>query len=706
MNEVLELKKIYQPDNLLNIANTLTNIGIMNKRTFRTDRALEYYDQAEIIYKSVGNQPGHLASLYYNKGSLYFINKDYYKCERYLNEVRSILDTIKIPNFVPESVIYSLLGSVNLQKNNFNKALENFKIAEDIAKTDKEVLLNVYDNIIYAYLGLDIFDDEIASIVDVFLRKMKAVLDIEQNLPKKIDYYLFLGKYHYKKDPENNLTFSFYKNALEILNENYDSKHPMYNNVYRFIIDYFFERGNYLMTLEYVQKAFENLSSNFKSDNFYNNPDPSTFSDYSPVFYHLRYKTLALMHLYQDMNDLNYLHYAKENAEYTLSMLEELKWKYDHENHKYYISEAETEIFKISESINFELYKQTGEKDYLSRCFELNERGKAFSLLINIRSEQAMQFGGIPPELIKQESDIIEKLSAFTELIMTEKASPSPSEKKMRTWENSIFVLNNEHGKLIKFFEKNYPEYYRLKYDTRVISPDQVARKLQADEIIVEYSLTDSTLFTYLITKKDFNVIEQRIDTTFRHLCLNYYSTLTNQSFSYGVKKTFENYTRDAYKLYQILVHPIENYIEDKNVILIPDGEISYVSFEALLSEPVDPKDADYYRLPYLVLDHGFSNSFSATVHYMDAVKKNKPKRGILAYAPSYTNISAQNIGMELLRQSDMDQLIRIPGVKEEVNRISNFMHADVFQDYNATESSFKARAPDYKILHLAMHTI
>ncbi|MBE0653617.1 MAG: hypothetical protein IH594_07450 [Bacteroidales bacterium] len=190
------------------------------------------------------------------------------------------------------------------------------------------------------------------------------------------------------------------------------------------------------MALDYAQKALENLSEGFKSKNYYENPDPDSFRDYDPVFFHLRYKTLSLLNLYKHDRDINFLFYARENAEYILSLMERLKWKYDHENHKYYISETETEIFKIAEKINYELYSQTGEEKYMNRAFELNERAKAFSLLINLRSEQAMEYGGIPPELIRNESDIIQKIAAFTELVLEEKNRDNPDKNKIRNWEN------------------------------------------------------------------------------------------------------------------------------------------------------------------------------------------------------------------------------------------------------------------------------
>ena len=317
-----------------------------------------------------------------------------------------------------------------------------------------------------------------------------------------------------------------------------------------------------------------------------------------------------------------------------------------------------------------------------------------------------MEYGGIPSDLINQDADIIQKISAFTEFVLEEENLENPDRNKIKNWENALFRLNQEHDQLIEFFENNYPDYYRLKYDARVLSSMEVRKELGRDEVVLEYSLTDSILFSYVISHDKTEMFQQKIDTGFRKLCLDFYNEITDQSFSYGVRETFSKYAEKGHELYKILIQPIEKSIAEKNIILIPDGEISYVSFEALLTRPVDGNKFNYYHLPYLVLDHGFSNSFSATVHFTDSKIRRKTTKDILAFAPSYSNVNAQNIGFELLRQSDREQLIRIPGVKEEVRKISSFMDADVYEDLSATETRFKEQASNYKVLHLAMHTI
>lgn len=705
LNELLELKTIYTPEKTRSIGNTYTNLGVIYKLTHRIDKALEYYDKAEYIYKNLVNDPGRLLTLYYNKSSLYLNKNDYYRAERYLNEVTSILDTIETPSFFDMPLLLVALGTIDIQTNKIESALELFKKAEKEFSNDYQYSKNrIIERILYSLLDFK----DVKNNLDTFDYYYKLLIDNLDNEDVRglVHYQIISGRLKQTLNPENNETVKHFFRAYNLMRNNYSENHPLYARVFSNITSYFYQRKNFYMALDYIQKALINLSDGFNEMDYTANPAPDSIRNFEPTFFQLKYKILSLFSLYQNKNDINFLFYAKETSEYTLSLVEKLKWKYDHENHKYYISEAEIDIFKIAEAIYYELYEVTEEKHYLNRAFELTERCKAFSLLINLREEQAMAFGGIPQNLVENESEILKKISTYTEWVLAEKIKESPDQQKLKTWENSLFKLNSQHDQLVRFFESNYPDYYKLKYDTRVISPDVVRRNITPNQALVEYSLSDSVLYTYVITNRRTKVFRQNIDTSLRSLCLDFYNTITTQSFSYDVHKTYKNYVNQAYELYEILVKPIEKEIHKKNVIIIPDAEISYVSFDALIKQKANPDKLNYYNLPYLLYDHGFSSSFSATVQFMPSIRKTIPEKPVLAYAPTYENISKKQVNIDIFREDDHEKLIRIPGVQKEVEEISAQINTDVFNDYIATESSFKSNAANYKVLHLAMHTI
>ncbi len=79
-----------------------------------------------------------------------------------------------------------------------------------------------------------------------------------------------------------------------------------------------------------------------------------------------------------------------------------------------------------------------------------------------------------------------------------------------------------------------------------------------------------------------------------------------------------------------------------------------------------------------------------------------------MAFAPNYSAVLAQNEVPEPIDflEQYREQLVPIPGVKDEVQMINRLVDGDVWLDEEATETRFKQDAENYDILHLAMHTI
>ncbi len=409
------------------------------------------------------------------------------------------------------------------------------------------------------------------------------------------------------------------------------------------------------------------------------------------------------------MRNLNTLIVVWMHVTIGIKILNSIRLRIDSENSQFLISSNEKEIYFIGQQIAHEMFKVTGDTKYEEMAFQINEQGRAFSLLSSIRSQNAMQYGDVPYELTKKETELNKKISAYNEMVLNEKQKMDPDENKIRLWEGKLFDYSRQYDDLIKFIEKNYPKYYQLKYDNSVISLREVQEKERRKDIIVEYSMMDTLLYTYIISKDHTVILEQKIDSSLSQDCNRFYDVITRQNFSYSAEQTYNDYLGLGYKLYKALFAPVEEYVEGRDVIIIPDASIFYVPFEALVTRPkafIDGGTPDYYTVPYLIFDHAFSTSYSSTLHFSALAHQKKALKEILAFAPSYSNLTSYSPGFELLRQSDREELMRIPGVKEEVRKISSEMKCKVFEDLTATETNFKKNASDYKILHLAMHTI
>jgi CHAT domain-containing protein len=125
-----------------------------------------------------------------------------------------------------------------------------------------------------------------------------------------------------------------------------------------------------------------------------------------------------------------------------------------------------------------------------------------------------------------------------------------------------------------------------------------------------------------------------------------------------------------------------------------------------LLKEIPDTEKLNYKGLPWLIRNHAISYSSSATIYFEQSsqAEKDLTSRNLIAFAPSYNYVRTVRNGTE--DDTLAFNLLPILGTEEEVKSISEIYKTRRLFDSRASEENFKKMAPDYRILHLAMHTV
>ena len=155
------------------------------------------------------------------------------------------------------------------------------------------------------------------------------------------------------------------------------------------------------------------------------------------------------------------------------------------------------------------------------------------------------------------------------------------------------------------------------------------------------------------------------------------------------------------------MIEPLDLDHSIEDLIIVPHGRLSYIPFDALLSEEVKVDKLDYRSLSYLVKKYDITYSYSAALHFKYFKSTRRYGRNILAMAPNYDFLEFDlNKQAYRHRQANRAVLRPLPGAKEEVMRLSEFSHCEALMGNNATEGNFKEKAGRFDILHLAMHTI
>lgn len=701
--KALEIKKIIFSEFDERIANSHINLGIIYGNIWKFETALQHYDSAEIIYQYIDPNHINIAAIYINKAIIFRLLHDYGKAISYDNNAIRILTKKSDIDYDQLSTVYYNLGIVYEYIGEYKTAIENFNKSLFMDKSKSLLrLIKVYNSLALNYKNLN--QNQLAK--KYFL---KCIDLVEKNFQKNdfyiADIYNNYGLFLYESDNNPEMGLAYYKKAFESFVSKFGYSFSGTLIALNNIGDFYLKR-NLDSALYYIQTSLRYAYPGDVSDSITSNPDIDNLPFNPAVLSALKLKSQALILKYFSDKNIDALELSLTTYLTINKLIDKVRLRFESETSNYTISEKESETFSKGLDVAILLYKLSNNEKYAQIAFNINEKRKAFTLLTSIRKHDAKEFGGIPSNLRVKEVNLSRQISAYEELIYAEKKKNYPDINAINIWDGKLFNLNQEYEKLITRFESEFLDYYRLKYDASVITPIEIIRNLDYGTTVLNYAICDSSLYIFSINSDSFNTYNLDIDSNFINCINTMISTLSHPNFSADVKQAYADYTRAASYLYKKLIEPCRESIQGNSLIIIPDGLLSYLPFEALLTAEVDSDKIDYRQLPYLLRDYNISYSYSATLHFESHRHESNPSRNLLAFAPDYSNMLAQLTPEPSYLGTYRDQLIPLPGVKDEVGYITKIVKGDLYADDQATESNFKKNAGDYKILHLAMHTI
>ncbi|MEM6380664.1 MAG: CHAT domain-containing protein, partial [Bacteroidota bacterium] len=340
------------------------------------------------------------------------------------------------------------------------------------------------------------------------------------------------------------------------------------------------------------------------------------------------------------------------------------------------------------------LHQLTDDESYLHESLQFSEKSKAILLLEAMKNSEAETYAGIPTEVISQIDDLevsITELEKKRYLIWQNLGQQQKG--LLDSLDNLIFDRKQQVTQEITRVEKEYPQYYELRYNTSTVSVAETQKTLlTSNRTIVEYFLGTTNLYIFVLNKKDFQVIIVDIDeqiydwiNIFDQTIKNF-ATVSSQDLSYAL----ESYSFAAHKLYNLLIEPIKPLLREQ-VVIIPDEELGFLSFGAFLSAYPD-NHQDIQAHHYLILDHGLSYNYSIRLlKEMSRKKKNNKTSSYLGLAPQFK--PNNTTGLTSLNYNSL-----------EVQQINQLIKGELLLSEAATKAKFLEVQSNYNVLHLATH--
>src|SRR3989440_3138720 len=389
--------------------------------------------------------------------------------------------------------------------------------------------------------------------------------------------------------------------------------------------------------------------------------------------------------------------------------------------------------------------------DYAAESFKITEAGRARSLLDMLGEVNAQITEGVPADLLKRKQDNLARQQEIAEQL-TGISLSGDQKQKPDELEKELDKLQTEFDEIENQIRAGSPRYAALTA-AQPMSLAEVQQKVLDDgTVLLEYALGNDSSYMFALTRSGVSLYKLPRRSNVDKLATDFRAQLIPPKLQRrivgidvvaerqrglglveGPSENLGAFVAASNALYKAAVEPANSSIGDKRLLVVADGALNYIPFEALVKST---EGADYASLSYLIKSNEIVYAPSASVVAAIRQSGNKPSgKNLLVIAdPIFSSddsrmkgkgampASAEARGLGLGLESAVNdvageptpagglRLARLVGTRveaEEIGKIakSNGSQADLWIDLNASEDNLRSRdVTNYRVVHVATH--
>lgn len=490
-----------------------------------------------------------------------------------------------------------------------------------------------------------------------------------------------------------------YEKSLEVVNHYVKGPHYRKAEIAYRKGEVYALQEDYNKALEHYQQAITVLAEGFEPFDIYTQPVLQEVLSEKDLLQTFLLKGQAFFRLYRESGKEKDLEAALRTYKLAAELVDKMRNNFQSPEYKEYIASSSNIIYENAIEAAYAAYRHTGNPEYIKQGYFFAEKNKSRILLEAVKSSSLSGYANIPPRLPEKERNIQARLSFLNnELIKSKNAGDAGNVNILR---KKIHEASRKKDLLTKTIRENYPDFYQLKYETRVAGIEEVQKSLAQDAAALEYFYGDSAVYIFGISRNRVSLTRYKPeDLPADALIQNFLSKIKNPP---GLNNTPENYrefVRQSFFLYNTLVKPALDKLKKtrsyKELLIIPDGPLGYLPFEVLLTGTENSAGTpDYSRLSYLIRSQVIRYEFSGTLSLHEGQRKRSREipHPYAGFAPAYETGVKASSGLPPLKKN-----------REEVEKVSAMLQGISFLGKEASEKAFKTYAGQSNILHLSMH--
>ncbi len=675
-------------------AELYNSIGTIYYEKGNYDKAFKYYkDMLDINERVFGEKHINTGKSYQNVGLIYYRTGDYDKALGYLEKALSIWDSTLTKGNPYFANCYTNISNVYFSKEEYKKSIQYdekaLKIWEDKLGESHPYIAASYDNLADKYSYTGNYD----KALEYDYKAMQIRRDFAGEESRDIAHsYTGIGNVFVKMGSFNNAAY-FLSKAISVYKKT-DPSNQGLAEAYITTGDLSVKEKDFSSAQAYYDSALYAVWPDYTPD--YSDPD-----DLDKAFYRERILSALIgkgnAYFSESENSAEGLILQRALHAYNLASdaIEKLKSDFSGEESKL-LTKSAYDVNQRGVLTALKLYDLKNDPGYIESAFRFSERNKAGILAESITETDVLKFAGLPDSIISEGKDLTADLTLYQTKL--EEAEASNNVQAAGDNRNLLFETRRKYDELHIYLKQNFPDYYKLIYPGEISSTEEIRKLLSTDEAIVEYFTGDSSVTIFTLTKSSANAVTVNCDPGFFDRVKKLREALP--------KSNYINYLSSAWELYSKLIEPVENLLTGKKKLyIIPDYILSYLPFEALLSEEQPHRfDGDFSHLPYLINKYEISYQYSA-LQLKESLLRHNDNAG-MSFA-GFAPVSSGGLESEIVPGKKDTSL---PETETEVRSIG-----DLFEEHNfrrdlyikdvSTESALRSeKISGYKFIHLAAY--
>lgn len=693
------------------------------------DKAAEYLKKAVALSDSLGESK-FKGTYLGNLGVIYKIWGDYEKAVEYIN--RAVRFDLSGQNWRAVVRHYGNLANIHEIRGDFVKALDtnykNLSLSDSIGARDYSAMLTGNIGVIYDKIG----DYEKA------IHFCEKALEHSRSIPLKAYLPSVLANLAsiYHNTGHDSLALACLQESLELSRE-IKNKEKQFQAL-RVIGDIYQHKQNFQKAEESYNEAWA-LIKEVKSlqeegrikirigDIYFHQKK----FDKAASFYHDAFNIAERINAF----DLEYMALSKiadtdaalgkfdaaiHHYDQAIQKIESVRGKLHISSYRTMFMENKIQVYEEIIALLIQLGRFEEAYDYLQR-FRLR------SFLEILSPDRIDYTQGISPDLHAKLKHSESCLRLLYEKIGAENQKEPRDEQLLQSLSDSLDIVRRGHENLwndIRELHPNYAQQYGMGTPSTL---KHLTSTMPNDVFLLEYFIFSDMVAAWIINKDTFSCHVLGRDGA----KINKYIEEMRSPFIEAKKNRLVNLAdvsfdaESAFKLYQNIFQPLEKYLNpQKHIIIIPDGFLHYLPFEALVTTIKYRKHdtnvifSRYKNMTYLIEKYSISYLPSAALLRQDAkcgettsntfkmLAIGRPDFGAFAEDKS-PDSSFYAQGLKGVLSKSGHQLLFRKLRSRDAEAVSQIMTPSLlFTDKDATEINFKKECPNKAHLYLSTHAL